>query len=78
LRRAGQAFSAVERRRGEAIYRAHKGGMSLRAIARETDLSHETVRGIIARIERWVEVEAAWFERYDEHGSFGWNARDRS
>jgi hypothetical protein len=57
LRHVQADLARVERARDEAIFRAHRCGNSLRAIADETRMSHEAVRAIVARVRIWAERE---------------------
>ena len=57
LQKAVKAVKRAEWSRNEEIYRAYLAGNSLRAIAMEADLSHETVRVVVERVAEWVETE---------------------
>lgn len=57
LAKAAKLAKKAERELHEEIFRAHRAGSSLRVIAFETSLSHESVRVIVHRISEWVESE---------------------
>jgi hypothetical protein len=57
LRKAARAFERAESRRDGEIFRAFTAGNSLRAIAAEVGLSHESVRSIVVRVGKWAEGE---------------------
>jgi DNA-binding CsgD family transcriptional regulator len=57
LRRATRAFERAESRRDGEIFRAFAAGNSLRSIAAEVGLSHESVRSIVVRVGKWAEGE---------------------
>lgn len=61
LKRTTSEFSKVERRRDDAILRAHLAGNSLRVIAEAAGLSHETVRTIVERMQGWLKEEQEFF-----------------
>ena len=52
LRRAASAAKRAEGRLEEEIYKAFVAGNSLRAIAAEVDVSHESVREIVMRMKQ--------------------------
>ena len=57
LASAENRYRAAERALHEEMFRSHRAGSSLRTIAMETDISHETVRVIVERVAAWVERE---------------------
>jgi hypothetical protein len=68
---ARKELGRVERRRDEAIYRAHLAGNSLRVIAYTTRLSHETVRTIVERMQEWVRFETDLLAKIEGGGAAG-------
>jgi hypothetical protein len=71
LQAASKEFGRVERKRDEAILRARLAGNSLRVIALETGLSHETVRTIVERMEEWVRFESDLLAKIGGDGASG-------
>jgi hypothetical protein len=71
LEAASKELGRVERKRDEAILRAHMAGNSLRVIAYTTRLSHETVRTIVERMQEWVRFESDLLAKLEGGGAAG-------
>jgi len=55
--KAAKRAAKAERELHEEMFRAFRAGSSLRVIAFETNVSHESVRVIVHRISEWVARE---------------------